>query len=67
MYICPSPFSAKNSGSIENSAQVLFGFWKDKYNSDRLWAKCLKYSHGDYNQEDIALDAKDLIITEPPT
>ena len=64
MYRCPSPFSAKNSGSIENSAQCLLGFWKDEHEKRRLWARCLKYTHGEYNASDIALNANDLVITE---
>jgi len=64
MFECPSPFSAKNSGSIENSSQTLIGIWKDKDSHKRLWARIMKHTHGEYYQEDIALDANDLLITE---
>ena len=64
MFQCPSPFSAKNSGSVENSSQLLIGFWKDQNDKKRLWARCLKYTHGEYPYQDIPLDANNLIITE---
>lgn len=64
MFQCPSPFSAKNSGSVENSAQLLLGFWKDQHDKQRLWARCLKYTHGEYYQDDIPLNANNLMITE---
>ena len=65
LFQCPSPFAAKNSGSLENSAQILLGFWKDEHNRNRLWSRALKYTHGEYPSEDIPLDAMDLIIKEP--
>jgi len=64
MYKCPSAFSAKNSGSIENSSQELLGFWRDEHDETRLWSRCLKYTHGQYNQQDVALFADNLKITE---
>jgi 5S rRNA maturation endonuclease (ribonuclease M5) len=64
MYQCPSPFSAKNSGSIECSAQELIGFWKDEHEKNRIWARCLKYTHGEYPYQDVALHADNLEIRE---
>jgi 5S rRNA maturation endonuclease (ribonuclease M5) len=64
MYQCPSPFAAKNSGSIECSAQQLIGFWKDEHDKSRIWARCLKYTHGEYPYQDVALHADNLKITE---
>lgn len=64
MYMCPSPFSAKNTGSIENSAQLLLGFWKDKNDSKLLHARCMKYTHGESPNHDIELNADNLLITE---
>jgi len=64
MFQCPSPFSAKNSGSIECSAQELIGFWKDEHDQRRIWSRCLKYSHGEYPYHDIPLNADNLVICE---
>jgi len=64
MFQCPSPFSAKNSGSIENSAQTLIGFWKVKNEQNVLKARVMKHTHGEYPSEDITLSANDLRITE---
>jgi hypothetical protein len=64
MFECPSPFSSKNSGSIENSTQLLLGFWKDKHSQQVLHARCMKYTHGSYLERDIKLDAIDLLIRE---
>jgi len=64
MYECPSAFSAKNSGSIENSSQCLLGFWKVYGDPRALKCRCLKYTHGEYPYNDIDLIADDLLITE---
>ena len=64
MFQCPSPFAAKNSGSIENSAQELIGIWKDKNIQKKLHARVMKYTHGSYPEFDIPLFADDLLITE---
>ena len=64
MFQCPSPFSAKNSGSIENSAQTLIGFWKVKHQQNALMCRVMKHTHGEYPSNDITLDANDLRITE---
>jgi len=64
MFQCPSPFAAKNSGSIENSAQELIGIWKDKNDRRKLWARVMKYTHGSYPENDIPMLAQDLLITE---
>jgi 5S rRNA maturation endonuclease (ribonuclease M5) len=64
MYECPSPFSAKNSGSIENSAQELIGIWRPSEDKREMRARCLKYTHGEYYGGDIELIANDLRIQE---
>ncbi|MDF7801796.1 DnaB-like helicase C-terminal domain-containing protein [Pontiellaceae bacterium B1224] len=64
LYKCPEPFAAKNSGSIENSTQAMFGFWKDEHHPNRLWTANLKYSHGETVMKPIPLDAHDLLISE---
>jgi 5S rRNA maturation endonuclease (ribonuclease M5) len=37
---------AKDSGSIENSAQLALGMWRDPENNTRIWTKILKNSKG---------------------
>ncbi len=64
MFECPSPFSAKNSGSIENSCQEIFGVWRPTNDRRMMKARCLKYSHDDPPPMDVDLIADDLIITE---
>ena len=64
MYECPSPYSAKNSGSIENSAQELLGIWRPTEDKRRMSCRCMKYTHGEYNTDDIPLIADDLRIRE---
>ncbi|MBN2785361.1 MAG: hypothetical protein JXR25_11075 [Pontiellaceae bacterium] len=64
LFECPSPFSAKNSGSIENSSQILLGFWRDQNCRRTLWARCLKYTHGQCPDGSILLSANDLLIEE---
>ena len=62
---CPSPFSAKGSGAIENSAQELIAFWKaegdDKH---QLNARVIKYTHGEKPLYDIKLRVDDLRVRE---
>ena len=41
-----SIFSGKDSGSIENSAGVLFGLWRDKERADRAYLRVLKSTKG---------------------
>lgn len=64
MYKCPNPFSAKNSGSIENSAQALLAFWKPSDERTAMKCKCWKYTHGEYPFQEINLIADDLVIYE---
>lgn len=64
MFECPSPFSAKNSGSIENSSQILLGVWRPTTDGRVMKCRCLKYSHGESPSHDINLIADDLRITE---
>lgn len=64
MYECPNPFSAKNSGSIENSAQALLAFWKPSDERTAMKCRCWKYTHGDFCYRDINLRADDLVILE---
>jgi len=64
MFECPSPFSAKNSGSIENSCQELIGVWRPGQDRRMMKARCLKYTHDDPPEFDIDLIADDLIVTE---
>lgn len=59
-----TPFDAKQTGSIENSSQELFGFWRDEHSRVRLHGCCLKYTHGDPPSDDIELHADNLLITE---
>jgi len=63
-YECPSPYSAKNSGSIENSAQELLGIWRPTDDSRVMKCRCMKYTHGEYDSRDIDLIADDLRIQE---
>lgn len=64
LYECPSAFSAKNSGSVENSSQCLLGFWRVEGDKTAMKCKCLKYTHGEYPYDDIDLVAHDLLIEE---
>lgn len=63
-YDCPNPFSAKNSGSIENSAQELLAFWRPTDDKRQMKCKCWKYTHGEFPFHDIDLWANDLRIEE---
>ena len=64
MFKCPNPFSAKNSGSIENSAQELLAIWKPGPDNREMMLRCWKYTHGDKPDHDIRLIANDLRIKE---
>lgn len=64
LYRCPSIFQAKNSGSMENSAQVLFGVWKDKTDAKALHMKLMKYTHGACGGEEVDLYADNLLIRD---
>ena len=63
-YECPSLHDAKNSGSIENSGQEVMAFWLDNYDDSKMFARMLKYSHGEYSHRDIELLANNLVIKE---
>ena len=64
-YECPSLHDAKNSGSVENSGQLVLAFWLDNYDETKMFTRALKYSHGKRETFDIELKALDLRITEP--
>jgi 5S rRNA maturation endonuclease (ribonuclease M5) len=64
IFQCPNPFSAKNSGSIENSAQELLAFWRPSDDKRAMKCKCWKYTHGEYPFQEINLIADDLVIYE---
>jgi hypothetical protein len=63
IYKCPTLFDNKDSSAIENSAQLTIGYWKQQYNN-MLAAQVLAYSHGNCNQDPIALTVNELKITE---
>jgi len=62
--ICPSAFDAKNSGSVENSSQVLFGLWNNALYADRQYLRCLKWTHGKRPRRDVVLANDNMHITE---
>ncbi|MDQ8200693.1 DnaB-like helicase C-terminal domain-containing protein [Pelagicoccus enzymogenes] len=64
MFRCPNPFQAKDSGSLENSCQILMSFWKDEYDKSMLHARVQKYTHGSYSSDDIDIIANDLVLRE---
>lgn len=64
VYECPNPYAAKNSGSVENSAQELLAIWRPTDDARQLKCRVYKYTHGEYPQQDIDLIANDLVITE---
>ena len=63
-YECPSLHDAKNSGSIENSGQEILAFWLDDYDESKMFARLLKYSHGEKGIKDVKLRANQLNISE---
>lgn len=63
-YECPSLHDAKNSGSVENSGQEVIAFWLDDYDESKMYARVLKYSHGNKSMADVELLANQLKITE---
>lgn len=63
----PTLFDSKNSGSLENSAQIVLGFCKSPDNNTQLHCKALKYTHGVAPYETIILDADNLMIREAGT
>jgi hypothetical protein len=53
---CPSFYGAKDSGSIENSTQLLLRVWKtDPDDSTKMAANVGKYSHDDWHKGDVEL------------
>ena len=60
----PTLYDSKNSGSLENSAQIVLAFCKSPVNNTQLHCKALKYTHGVMPEDTIVLDANNLMITE---
>jgi len=61
---CPSLFDGKDSGSVENSSQVVFAVWRtDMEDRSKLAMKVLKYSHGaEFNTDEISITANGLLV-----
>ena len=61
---CPSMFAAKDSGSIENSAQLVLRAWRRSPEDRKLLAMNVgKWSHDEPPADDFDLVADGLLIT----
>lgn len=61
---CPSMFAAKDSGSVENSAQLVIRMWRTSPEDRRkLGLNIGKWSHDEPPQEDFQLIADGLLIS----
>jgi hypothetical protein len=61
---CPSMFAAKDSGSVENSSQLVLRVWRtDPNERNRLSVNVGKWSHDEPPEGDFELYADGLLIT----